>query len=178
MLVYIVMCAMFESMIYPAAILTTFMFSIFGVFWLFWLTGTTFSIMAMIGMLILMGVVVNNGIVMIVHINQLRHDGHLRDEALDPRCERAPAAGADDDGDRDSRHAAARNRRCGGLERRTAVFPDGACDRRRPHVLDDRDAARAAVHLLAARRRAHVVAPRDRAMLARARLRRPSRWRR
>ncbi len=81
-LVYVVMCAMFESMIYPTAILTTFVFSVFGVFWLFWLTGTTFSIMAAIGILILMGVVVNNGIVMIVHINQLRHEGHLRDQAL------------------------------------------------------------------------------------------------
>ena len=81
-LVYVVMCAMFESLIYPAAILTTFIFSIFGVFWLFWLTGTTFSIMAMIGVLILMGVVVNNGIVMIVHINQLRHTGISRREAL------------------------------------------------------------------------------------------------
>jgi HAE1 family hydrophobic/amphiphilic exporter-1 len=82
LLVYVVMCAMFESLIYPAAILMTFVFSVFGVFWLFWLTGTTFSIMAAIGVLILMGVVVNNGIVMIVHINQLRHDGHLRTEAL------------------------------------------------------------------------------------------------
>jgi HAE1 family hydrophobic/amphiphilic exporter-1 len=81
-LVYVVMCAMFESLIYPAAILTTFVFSIFGVFWLFWVTGTTFSIMANIGVLILMGVVVNNGIVMIVHINQLRHKGIGRREAL------------------------------------------------------------------------------------------------
>jgi hydrophobic/amphiphilic exporter-1 (mainly G- bacteria), HAE1 family len=81
-LVYVVMCAMFESLIFPAAILMTFVFSIFGVFWLFWLSGTTFSIMAFIGILILMGVVVNNGIVMIVHINQLRLEGHLRNEAL------------------------------------------------------------------------------------------------
>jgi HAE1 family hydrophobic/amphiphilic exporter-1 len=81
-LVYVVMCAMFESLIYPAAILTTFIFSIFGVFWLFWITGTTYSIMASIGVLILMGVVVNNGIVMIVHINQLRHTGLHRREAL------------------------------------------------------------------------------------------------
>ena len=81
-LVYVVMCAMFESLIYPAAILTTFVFSIFGVFWLFWLTGTTYSIMASIGVLILMGVVVNNGIVMIVHINQLRHTGLVRRDAL------------------------------------------------------------------------------------------------
>jgi HAE1 family hydrophobic/amphiphilic exporter-1 len=81
-LVYVVMCAMFESLIYPAAILTTFVFSIFGVFWLFWITGTAFSIMAWIGVLILMGVVVNNGIVMIVHINQLRQAGLQRREAL------------------------------------------------------------------------------------------------
>ena len=81
-LVYVVMCAMFESLIYPAAIMTTFVFSVFGVFWLFWMTGTTFSFMAMIGILILMGVVVNNGIVMLMHINQLRHEGMLRTEAL------------------------------------------------------------------------------------------------
>jgi HAE1 family hydrophobic/amphiphilic exporter-1 len=81
-LVYVVMCAMFESLIYPAAIMTTFIFSVFGVFWLFWLTGTTFSFMAMIGILILMGVVVNNGIVMLMHINHLRHLGQLRTEAL------------------------------------------------------------------------------------------------
>ncbi|HMM65631.1 MAG TPA: efflux RND transporter permease subunit [Dokdonella sp.] len=81
-LVYVVMCAMFESLIYPAAIMTTFIFSVFGVFWLFWLTGTTFSFMAMIGILILMGVVVNNGIVMLMHINQLRHEGLLRTQAL------------------------------------------------------------------------------------------------
>jgi hydrophobic/amphiphilic exporter-1 (mainly G- bacteria), HAE1 family len=81
-LVYVVMCAMFESLIYPAAILTTFVFAIFGVFWFFWISGTTLSIMAWIGVLILMGVVVNNGIVMIVHINQLRHQGMPRREAL------------------------------------------------------------------------------------------------
>ncbi len=81
-LVYVVMCAMFESLLFPAAIIGTFVYSIFGVFWLFWLSGTAFSIMAAIGVLILMGVVVNNGIVMIVHINSLRHDGHLRSEAL------------------------------------------------------------------------------------------------
>ncbi|MEP6938915.1 MAG: efflux RND transporter permease subunit [Rudaea sp.] len=81
-LVYVVMCAMFESLIYPAAILTTFVFSIFGIYWFFWLTGTAFTFMSFIGVLILMGVVVNNGIVMIVHINQLRHAGMTRAAAL------------------------------------------------------------------------------------------------
>lgn len=82
LLVYMLMCAMFESMVFPVAIMVTFIFSILGVYWLFWLTGTTFSIMAAIGVLILMGVVVNNGIVMIVHINQLRDDGMTRSAAL------------------------------------------------------------------------------------------------
>jgi len=81
-LVYVVMCCMFESLIFPAAILTTFVFSVLGVFWLFWASGTTFSIMAAIGILILMGVVVSNGIVMIVHINTLRHQGLARTQAL------------------------------------------------------------------------------------------------
>ena len=81
-LIYIVMAALFESLLFPAAILTSIVFSIFGVFWFFWLTNTTFSIMAFIGILILMGVVVNNGIIMVEHINQLRHAGKLRSQAL------------------------------------------------------------------------------------------------
>ncbi len=82
LLILIVMAAVFESLIYPLAIVTTIFFSVCGVFWLFWLTGTTFSIMAAIGILVLMGVVVNNGIVMIEHINQLRLDGIGRTRAL------------------------------------------------------------------------------------------------
>jgi hydrophobic/amphiphilic exporter-1 (mainly G- bacteria), HAE1 family len=57
-------------------------FSVFGVFWLFWLTGTEFNVMAFIGILVLMGVVVNNGIVMIEHINNLRRRGMSRTDAL------------------------------------------------------------------------------------------------
>ena len=58
------------------------LFSIFGEFWLFWITGTSFGIMSFIGILVLMGVVVNNGIVMIEHINNLRRRGMARTEAL------------------------------------------------------------------------------------------------
>jgi len=45
-------------------------------------TGTTFSFMAMIGIMILIGVVVNNGIVLVDHINNLRQDGVSRDKAI------------------------------------------------------------------------------------------------
>ena len=82
LLIYIVMAAVFESLLFPAAIMSGVLFSVFGVFWLFWLTGTEFNIMAFIGILVLMGVVVNNGIVMIEHINNLRRRGLSRTDAL------------------------------------------------------------------------------------------------
>ncbi|MCY7313578.1 MAG: efflux RND transporter permease subunit [Pseudoxanthomonas sp.] len=81
-LIYIVMAAVFESLLFPAAIMSGVVFSIFGVFWLFWLTGTEFNIMAFIGILVLMGVVVNNGIVLVEHINNLRRRGKSRTDAL------------------------------------------------------------------------------------------------
>ncbi|MBK6729159.1 MAG: efflux RND transporter permease subunit [Xanthomonadales bacterium] len=82
MMIFIVMAAVFESLLYPIAILTSILFSYLGMYWLFALTGTTFSLMAGIGFLILMGVVVNNGIVMVEHINQLRQEGLSRHDAL------------------------------------------------------------------------------------------------
>ncbi|MCI1709835.1 MAG: efflux RND transporter permease subunit [Chiayiivirga sp.] len=81
-MIYVVMAAVFESLLFPAAIMSSVLFSIFGVFWLFWITGTTFTIMASIGILVLMGVVVNNGIVMVEHINNLRRKGMNRTDAL------------------------------------------------------------------------------------------------
>lgn len=81
-MIYVVMAAVFESLLFPAAIMSGVLFSVFGVFWLFWITNTTFGIMSFIGILVLMGVVVNNGIVMIEHINNLRRRGLSRTEAL------------------------------------------------------------------------------------------------
>lgn len=81
-MIYVVMAAVFESLLFPTAIMSGVLFSVFGVFWLFWLTGTEFNVMAFIGILVLMGVVVNNGIVMIEHINNLRRRGMSRTDAL------------------------------------------------------------------------------------------------
>ncbi|MCG8608057.1 efflux RND transporter permease subunit [bacterium] len=81
-LIYFVMASLFESLIYPAAIWTSIIFAIVGTFWFFWITGTTFSLMAWIGVFILIGIVVNNGIVLIDHINQLRTEGLARKEAI------------------------------------------------------------------------------------------------
>ncbi|MFC7300253.1 efflux RND transporter permease subunit [Cognatiluteimonas weifangensis] len=81
-MIYVVMAAVFESLLFPSAIMSGVLFSVFGVYWLFWLTGTEFNIMAFIGILVLMGVVVNNGIVLVEHINNLRRRGMGRTEAL------------------------------------------------------------------------------------------------
>lgn len=81
-MIYVVMAAVFESLLFPTAIMSCVLFSVFGVFWLFWLTGTSFTVMAFIGILVLMGVVVNNGIIMVEHINNLRRRGMPRLDAL------------------------------------------------------------------------------------------------
>ncbi|MEN1942374.1 efflux RND transporter permease subunit [Luteimonas sp. MJ293] len=81
-MIYVVMAAVFESLLFPSAIMSCVVFSILGVFWLFWLTGTAFTVMAFIGILVLMGVVVNNGIIMVEHINNLRRTGMNRTDAL------------------------------------------------------------------------------------------------
>lgn len=86
LLIVIVMAAVFESLLYPMAIVSAIGFSILGVFWFFWLTGTTFSLMASIGILILIGVVVNNGIVLVEHVNNLRLSGLSRHQALVQGC--------------------------------------------------------------------------------------------
>jgi len=81
--IFLVMAAVFESLLFPfSIILGSIAFSIFGVFLFFAATGTTFSFMASIGIMILIGVVVNNGIVLVDHINNLRQEGIPRNEAI------------------------------------------------------------------------------------------------
>jgi HAE1 family hydrophobic/amphiphilic exporter-1 len=81
--IFLVMAALFESLLFPfSIILGSILFSVFGVFLFFAATGTTFSFMASIGIMILIGVVVNNGIVLVDHINNLRQEGLLRNEAI------------------------------------------------------------------------------------------------
>ncbi len=82
LLIFLVMASLFEALLKPLAILTSILFSIVGVYWFFLFTGATFTIMAMIGILVLMGVVVNNGIVLVDHVNRLRWEGMDRLEAI------------------------------------------------------------------------------------------------
>ena len=81
--IFLVMAALFESLLFPfSIILGSILFSVFGVFLFFAATGTTFSFMASIGIMILIGVVVNNGIVLVDHINNLRNQGMPRNLAI------------------------------------------------------------------------------------------------
>ncbi len=81
-LIFILMAALFESLLFPLCVVTSIGFSFIGVFYFFAITGTELTLMALIGMLILIGVVVNNGIVLIDHTNQLRIRGMSRNAAV------------------------------------------------------------------------------------------------
>lgn len=82
LLIYIVMAAQFESLSHPFAILISIPYALWGAAWLLLLTGSPFNLMAQIGLLILMGIVVKNGIVLIDRVNALRRGGMERREAL------------------------------------------------------------------------------------------------
>lgn len=81
-LVFLVMASLFESLSQPFAILFSILFAMPGAFWMLAATQTPLNLMGQIGLLILMGIVVNNGIVLLDHINQLRRSGMPRNEAV------------------------------------------------------------------------------------------------
>ena len=82
LLIYMLIAALFESVLFPIAVLFSILFSVVGVFWFLYLTGTTFTSMALTGMLLLAGIVVNNGIVLLNRIMQLRRSGMDRLQAI------------------------------------------------------------------------------------------------
>jgi len=82
LMIFIVMAALFESLMLPLAVITSIGYSIVGVFIYFALTNTTLSLMALIGILVLMGVVVNNGIVLVDRINHYREAGVPNKDAI------------------------------------------------------------------------------------------------
>jgi len=81
-LVYLVMASEFESFIHPLIILFSVPFGLVGVIFALALTGTTVSVMVLLGVIILIGIVVNNAIVLIDYTNQLRTEGYSKREAL------------------------------------------------------------------------------------------------
>ena len=85
-LVVLLMAALFESLTQPLAILITLPFAFFGALWALWFFGYELDMVAFVGLIILIGVVVNNGIVMVDHVNHLRREGLGRVDALLVGC--------------------------------------------------------------------------------------------
>ena len=82
LLTYMVMASQFESLLDPFIIIFTIPLSFIGVAFALLLTGTSLSVMALIGIIMLVGIVVNNGIVLVDYINQLRERGLSLNEAI------------------------------------------------------------------------------------------------
>ncbi len=74
-LVYIVMATQFESLKYPFIIMFTIPFAFTGVFLALWMTSTPLSLIALIGAIMLVGIVTKNGIVMVDYMNLLIERG-------------------------------------------------------------------------------------------------------
>lgn len=86
LLIYLVMVAEFQSLLSPLIILATIPLAFTGGFIGLILTGNPLSLVAFIGLIILTGVVVNNGIVLIDCINQLRSQGMAKQDAIVEAC--------------------------------------------------------------------------------------------
>ena len=74
-LVYIVMATQFESLMFPFIIMFTIPFAFTGVFFALWITSTPLSLIALIGAIMLVGIVTKNGIVMVDYTNLLVERG-------------------------------------------------------------------------------------------------------
>jgi hydrophobic/amphiphilic exporter-1 (mainly G- bacteria), HAE1 family len=81
-LTYMVMASQFESLVEPLIIIVTIPLAITGVLLILWFTSTPISVTAMVGLVLLTGIVVNNGIVMIDYIKILQSRGQNRHDAI------------------------------------------------------------------------------------------------
>jgi HAE1 family hydrophobic/amphiphilic exporter-1 len=81
-LVYLVMASQFESLLHPFVIFFSIPLAGIGAVWALWMTGSTISVVVFIGLILLAGIVVNNAIVLVDLINQLRAEGMAKLEAV------------------------------------------------------------------------------------------------
>ena len=81
-LVYLVMASQFESLLHPFVILFTIPLALVGAVYALAITGAAVSVVVLIGLIMLAGIVVNNAIVLITRVNQLREEGLARHDAL------------------------------------------------------------------------------------------------
>lgn len=81
-LVYMVLASQFESLLHPFTILLTIPLAVVGAVLLFFITGSTINIMGVIGMVMLVGIAVNNSIILVDRINQIKDSGIELTEAI------------------------------------------------------------------------------------------------
>ncbi len=81
-LVYMVLAAQFESLIHPFTIILTVPLAAVGTILLFFILGRSFDMMAIIGLIMLAGIAVNNSIILVDRINHIRQEGAGRREAI------------------------------------------------------------------------------------------------
>lgn len=83
-LVYIVMASQFESLLHPLIIMFTIPFALVGSVIALYITGKVISVVALIGVVMLAGIAVNNAIVLVDYIHQRRKDGMgIRDAIIE-----------------------------------------------------------------------------------------------
>jgi HAE1 family hydrophobic/amphiphilic exporter-1 len=81
-LVYVVMASQFESLSKPFIIMMSVPFAISGVIIALWVTGTSLDMIGALGIVMLVGIVVKNGIVLVDYINLMRDRGYELNEAI------------------------------------------------------------------------------------------------
>ena len=82
LLVYIVMASQFESLRMPAIIMFSVPFAVSGVIIALWITGRSLDMIGALGLVLLVGIVVKNGIVLVDYINLMRERGYELNEAI------------------------------------------------------------------------------------------------
>ncbi|MFH1764229.1 MAG: efflux RND transporter permease subunit [Gemmatimonadota bacterium] len=90
LLIFMVTAALFESLVQPLCVLLTVPMALIGVFLMFFYANATFTREAYIGVIMMGGIVVNNAILLVDHINQIRREAtlSLRDSILKGTLER------------------------------------------------------------------------------------------
>ena len=81
-LIYLIMVAQFQSLKSPFIIMFTIPLAFTGGFFALFMTGKAVSVIAMVGFVMLAGIIVNNGIVLVDYINQLRREGMSKKDAI------------------------------------------------------------------------------------------------
>ena len=82
LLVYIVMASQFEDFMKPLIIMTSAVMAVPGVIWALFITGASLDMIGALGVILLIGIVVKNGIVLVDYTNLMRERGYELNEAI------------------------------------------------------------------------------------------------